>query len=753
MPNEKHKKLFLDFIRKALPGLIVYSCRYVESSDIFVFLVKKDESHDAYHGDATLLMHESLPVSQFKNKCFVKHMLKSLRACYPKLSEVNEDVICEEFMESVSREYPLSIDVNVLKHLGINLYSNVPAVLTELVANAWDADAEEVVITIDVDNDIIEIFDSGPLTGMSHGDITGKFLRVGYERRPTTGDLTRGGRPVMGRKGVGKLAPFSIANVVEVYSTSDGEKSGLRMDAEDIAASNGNYMAEPMPTDECLNENGTKIILRQLKKERIRVDYLTQRLARRFSVIGTEEFKVFISSKDQQHEVTARDRGDLQKLQYLWIIGDWTPPSWVDIPSGRITYLDDFLEGWGANQKVKGWIGTANKPSDLGGAAGNLNVITILSRGRLFDENALWQINDSRTYLNYVAGHLQADFLDNTDAPDIATSDRQRIQEDDQRYQDVLAFIRSSLSKIEKVWSEWRIIDGKKEIADQHPEVSSWLAMMGESHRKHAEKMLGGIMKYHGNAQEKETLLESAILGFERVRLSGGTQELADSVEKDPARLLSVLADRDSFEASLYRNIIKNRIDIIRTLESKIKDNDLENSVRDYIFEHLWLIDPSWERANGSSYMEKNVAAEFQGLEAELTDEERRGRMDIKYRHTSGLHLIIELKRPDRKMSIYNLVPQGHKYRSALQKYLSLAGRGNEPIETVFVLGVPPTEASEPNYEQIYNGQMASISGRIVYFRNLVDSALQSYSEYLDKSKDFDRVEQLVAAVRKKGVK
>ena len=40
--------------------------------------------------------------------------------------------------------YKMTISLNVLSHLGINLYSNIPAVLSEVVANSWDADAEVV---------------------------------------------------------------------------------------------------------------------------------------------------------------------------------------------------------------------------------------------------------------------------------------------------------------------------------------------------------------------------------------------------------------------------------------------------------------------------------------------------------------------------------------------------------------------------------------------------------------------------------
>ena len=42
------------------------------------------------------------------------------------------------------KKYQMTINLNVLNHLGINLYSNIPAVLSEVVANSWDADATNV---------------------------------------------------------------------------------------------------------------------------------------------------------------------------------------------------------------------------------------------------------------------------------------------------------------------------------------------------------------------------------------------------------------------------------------------------------------------------------------------------------------------------------------------------------------------------------------------------------------------------------
>ena len=37
--------------------------------------------------------------------------------------------------------YTMTISLNVLHHLGIGLYSNIPTVMSEVVANAGDPDA------------------------------------------------------------------------------------------------------------------------------------------------------------------------------------------------------------------------------------------------------------------------------------------------------------------------------------------------------------------------------------------------------------------------------------------------------------------------------------------------------------------------------------------------------------------------------------------------------------------------------------
>ena len=131
------------------------------------------------------------------------------------------------------RPFKMTISLDVLHHLGIGLYSNIPAVLSELVANAWDADATEVEITLDHDTPSIAIRDNGH--GMSQSDANEKFLTVGYRRRATHPE-TPLGRNAMGRKGIGKLAAFSIADTVEVHTADGKTASAFRMDTDAIRA-------------------------------------------------------------------------------------------------------------------------------------------------------------------------------------------------------------------------------------------------------------------------------------------------------------------------------------------------------------------------------------------------------------------------------------------------------------------------------------------------------------------------------------
>src|SRR5436189_6426563 len=102
----------------------------------------------------------------------------------------------------VAHPYRMRLSLSVLDHLGLNLYSNIPAGLSEAVANSWDADAGTVLIEMDAAGRTISVRDDG--MGMSATDLNDRYLFVGFKRREVGPSTTPRGRPVMGRKGIGK---------------------------------------------------------------------------------------------------------------------------------------------------------------------------------------------------------------------------------------------------------------------------------------------------------------------------------------------------------------------------------------------------------------------------------------------------------------------------------------------------------------------------------------------------------------------
>jgi len=129
---------------------------------------------------------------------------------------------------------------HVIEHLGLKLYQNKPTnVLAELVSNAWDAFARHVWIDLATQADLedarfISVADDG--AGMSLEVIRDEYLIIGKVK--DRADAQQRARYPMGRKGIGKLAPFGIARVVDIVtihgSGTERETTWIRLDLEEI---------------------------------------------------------------------------------------------------------------------------------------------------------------------------------------------------------------------------------------------------------------------------------------------------------------------------------------------------------------------------------------------------------------------------------------------------------------------------------------------------------------------------------------
>ena len=184
----------------------------------------------------------------------------------------------------------MKFDISTIKHLGVNLYSTLPPILSELIANAWDADATEVTIYLNDQNEKnIIIKDNG--VGMSFKEINEHFLIIGRNRRQLF-NVTNHGRKAIGKKGLGKLSIFGIANEVNIRTIKDKKINEFKLNYSEILSSENNneYLPEIIVKDKNTEEsNGTTITLTSLKrKSSFDIEGLMINLARGFSLFSTE---------------------------------------------------------------------------------------------------------------------------------------------------------------------------------------------------------------------------------------------------------------------------------------------------------------------------------------------------------------------------------------------------------------------------------------------------------------------------------
>lgn len=652
-------------------------------------------------------------------------------------------------------KFALTISLNVLEHLGINLYSNVPSVLSEIVANAWDADASQVKVQWDRADGRIVITDDG--TGMSANEVNGRFLKVGHRRRDDQPGTTAKSRSPMGRKGIGKLSLFSIAGTVTVETVKNGERSAFRMKLDDIrkqvreAGGQGTYQPVEIPVDTIDFDHGTRITLADLRHRQTVATSraVRKRVARRFAVLGDQyDFKVEIDGA----EVTPADRDYYSKLQYMWTYGDQNEI--IELAKNLEQSEARALSTAAQKLQISGWLGTVKESKQLRDEEGdNLNRIAIFVRGKMAQEDILSDFSERGVYASYLIGELKAEGLDLYDGDsterddDAATSSRQKLVEDDERYIALKEFLGAELKHIQNKWAEWRAEEGANK-ALEIPAVAQWMQSLKPAVRTRARKWLGKLNRIKmDDVNEQKQLIKHAVLGFEFYRLHENLEALDQISDDNLKTALEVFAELDGLEANLYGQIVQQRIKVIRTLQEKVDDNALEKAIQEYLFDHLWLLDPSWERVDGTEVMERRVSNMFEEVDADLSAEEKLGRLDIGYRKAAGEHVIIELKRPERILSRSEMLDQSEKYLSGMMKLLEAQGVPHEPVEIVFVLGREPREWSNPTGRERGLEQLRTNHARIVYYDGLLHNAEKSYSDYLQQRGVVDSLGQVIAAI------
>lgn len=647
--------------------------------------------------------------------------------------------------------FTFKVDVNVINHLGVGLYSSTPAALTELVANAWDADATKVLITVNPNARSIVIEDDGH--GMTAEDIQNKFLNVGYSRRQSSpkGNLSdSGSRKVMGRKGIGKLSMFALADRLRISSkTKSTEAVGLLVDVQKFKDSLEKHQEHPLEEFQPTafpSGSGTRIELTEvLKSLNTTVTYLKTKLARRFSIIGDEENFAIELNKSS---ISKADRNFYQAVQFLWgfdekSVNEILPlcTSIAKLPATAkkeedkklcIEYLPNAISYGDQVFYVRGYIASVETPRQLGAKEDSANMVSIFANGRVFSEDVLQEANSAKYYQSYLVGEIHADFLDDDDI-DRATASRESIKRDDPRYRSLLSFIQTALESIGNKWDDWRVDLGITVTEPQHAVIVEWIDGLDDQRdKKAATKLMSAIKNAVVNSNEaknesaKSVLYRGAIVGFEKLRIKKQLDRLDDVTDVLGAEFASIFASLDDVEETTYAEITRQRLAVIKKFADIVNNpNTLEKVAQEYLADHLWLLDPTWDRVSETAAMELDLTKYLRNKFPDSVG----ARLDISYRKSTSRHVVVELKKPSlTSLDFFDLQKQVSKYRDAVSEYYTTKEPNQpNPVTEVYVL-ISKTPAG---YSEAKKRSMAELGGKIITYESLINDSKKAYEEYL----------------------
>lgn len=371
-------------------------------------------------------------------------------------------------------QFTFNISLAVLNSLGRNLYRNFITILGEAISNSWDADANNVRITINKEKSEMIVVDDGE--GMSSSDFRNKFLRIGYSKRAKK-SYSQKGRPYIGRKGIGKLALLSCADRIVIVTKKSGEiatggvidnselDKAIQDDKDHESYKLGKLSNEDMKLLDKM-ERGTLIKFIGLKNGIVNtLDNIRKSIALyfRFSLVD-ESFKIYVNG----NEINLGDVKDLtDKTQFVWSINNNSHDSFVQTLLKRSIKNDNRT----INKNINGFIASVEKPRDLNILGTGEKVgVDLFVNGRLRERDILKHIQSARVPESYLYGQIHYNDLDG-DEVDRFTSSREGIVSDDALFLELLESIKSVIKSIIDQWDEWRI-EIKQDGDDDNPRFS-----------------------------------------------------------------------------------------------------------------------------------------------------------------------------------------------------------------------------------------------------------------------------------------
>jgi hypothetical protein len=510
-------------------------------------------------------------------------------------------------------------------------YRSSEQALKELVDNAWDADAENVWITLpDAMTDTgIVIQDDG--LGMTEKEILHEYLAIASDRRLRKGsDRTFfKNRPVKGRKGIGKFAGFVAAEIMEVSTKSHSKHTSLRISKDSLLKSSRDLedIDLPLAVLDCdKTEHGTDITLSHLSDKLSFPDpgKLRQLLVLEY---GRERnFTISVNGEPLAHE---------------------------DLPGQQFTQTIK-LEG-GGEAKLKYTLMDNPKAGRYGG-------IVVRVGGKVVGKPSYFGLDERedipKKLLNRVVGEIEADGL-----ADDVTSDWGAIIENSTMFEDLRKQVQNDVAgNVGEVF--------KQEVslakARRQKEINQRLAKLPEYRREFAERALESAMrKFYGEAEDKiDTLVSLVLDAFDRDDYFAVCQKLDQARYGDVATFAEALEGFGLLDMAVMAQQAVRRVQFLDALDLLVaKSETLEKDMHVALEKSLWVFGAEYSLMSSNETL---ATAILKYTNEEFTGDRAKKRPDLFLaQNVLRQYLLIEFKRPSHTLNRDD-ENQAEKYRDDL---------------------------------------------------------------------------------------
>lgn len=542
-------------------------------------------------------------------------------------------------MKNAKREYRMTVAGQLFKHLGLQMYSGAVPAISELLSNAYDAMAKNVWVTLPTgrpiqQTDEIIVKDDGH--GMSFEECNSRYLSVGRNRRSGESEWTKAynglkPRKVQGRKGIGKLAGFGIAERIDIHTVKDKRIAHFALDfvaltkSPDFADKRG-YVPETLARDgtRTVGKPGTTVGLTQLKISRaIDEEEFKRGLARRLLILD-KNFTVHLNGK-------AISR---QEIPFQFRVPN-NPGTWetIDLGNGQqISWWAGFCKDTIPDEEQRGFV--------------------VYVRGKLAQTPWFFDLSGGvwgQHGMQYLTGEVKADFLD--ESVDLIATDRGTIRWEDPTAVPLKDWGRKKIRELLESWT-----DKRREAKAKSPKIVQYLELaekLPEKERKIFMAVVDRICAIPQLDKDKDgkdiadELVEFAYNALTNRSFLDAIRRLNAASTDDVAQFSEVLSEWDIIEAVNTAHLVKGRVEIIRKFAQMIKDKVPEKpDMQDYVREHPWLIDPKWTMLVHEQSLDGLIRDKFK-IQSSGKDEGTR-RLDFfclgdRYQTAH----VVEVKRPD----------------------------------------------------------------------------------------------------------